>query len=342
MNGLVSDSYTSKGFISFERKVFPPDCFTYIMKGYPDSAKTEFMNSIINDEKNCAVWYDHAEKPRVIFCEDKNVCVKDGTYPYTADVRTYGAADKIIDLSAFQLGPELKSQAVRVNDLMTLIKKEEQRCERYLLSCAGIVNDCKRIEKSNIDSKKLNRYVSKLWQRYSKGLKGRVGSESKFFSSVISADGIVNHDSAFTENCSSIIIVNDWSGCTADIIIEKIRLYALSGGYDVISCADILFPDDVAQHIIIPELQLGIYRQRNAGMPEFKSYKRIHSRRFLIKETSDCIRNRISFSKKAYSDLINEAVASVKKIRFYNDELDKIYGGNFDFDGFYEMRRKLI
>ncbi|MBQ7596855.1 MAG: hypothetical protein IJU45_09345 [Clostridia bacterium] len=342
MNSSVHGAYTSKGFISFERKVFPPDCFTYIIKGYPDSAKTDLFKTIIKNEKICSAQYDYSGKPRLVYCEDKNLCVKDGTYPYSAEAKTYGASDRIIDMSAFQLGSELKKQAVRVNDIMALIRKEEQRCERFLLSCAGIINDCKRLEKSNIDFKKLNRYASKLWQRYSDGMRGRAGGESKCFLTVINENGITRLDSLFSERCRDVIIINDWSGAAADMIIDRIRLYALSGGYDVISCIDILNPDDVPEHIIIPELEFGIYRRKEADTPDVKSYKRIYARRFMLKETSDSMRNRISFSKKACSDLTNEAVASVKKIRFYNDELDKIYSKEFDFLRFEKMHEKMM
>lgn len=342
MNSSAHSTYTSKGFISFERKTFPPDCFTYIIKGYPDSAKTDLLNTIIQNEKNCLAQYDYRGKPRLVYCEDKNICVKDGTYPYSAEAKTYGASDRVIDMSAFQLGNELKNQAVRVNDIMALIRKEEQRCERFLLSCAGIINDCKRLEKSNVDFKKLNRYASKLWRRYSNGMQGRAGSEKKCFSTVIKENGITRFDSLFSELCHDVIVINDWSGAAADMIIDRIRLYALSGGYDVISCVDILNPDDVPEHIIIPELELGICRQKEADAPDFKTYKRIFARRFMLKEASDSMRNRISFSKKACSDLTNEAVASVKKIRFYNDELDKIYSKEFDFLRFAKMYEKMM
>ncbi len=342
MNGSVSGAYTSKGFISFERKVFSPDCFTYIIKGYPDSAKSDLLNEIIEKENNTFAQYDYSGKPRLVYCEDKNICVKDGTYPYSAEAKTYGASDRTIDMSAFQLGGELRKQAVRVNGIMALIRKEEQRCERFLLSCAGIVNDCRRIEKSNIDYKKINRYASKLWQRCSDGMKGRVGSESKRFSTFIGKNGITRLVADFSELCRNVIIISDWSGAAAEMITDRIRLYALSGGYDVISYMDILNPGDIPEHIIVPELGFGIYRQTDAGTPDIKSYKRIHARRFMLKETSDSVRNRISFSKKACSDLMNEAVASVKKIGFYNSELDKIYSKEFDFLRFSKMHEKMM
>lgn len=341
MSISATGAYTAKGFISFERNIFPPECFTYILKGRPDFAKTDLMQSLIDSEKNCCVEYDYEGKPRLVYCEDKNICVRDGTYPYSADAETYGATDRIIDLSSFQTDNQIKKQAARVTDIMHLIRKEEQRCERYLLSCAGIVNDCKRLEKNNLDSKKLSRYASKLWRRYTGGMKGSVGTEKKCFLSPLGSKGIKNADSVFSELCSSVTVINDWVGCAADQITDKIRLYALSSGYDVISCADILFPDEAPEHVIIPELKFGIYRQRSSAMPEFRAYKRIHARRFMLRESSDSIRNRISFSKKAYSDLLNEAAASIKKIGFYNGELDKIYSEKFDSQTFSDFYRSI-
>ena len=341
MSISVTGAYTSKGFISCGRSIFPPDCFTYILKGRPDFAKTDLMMNLINSAKNCRAEYDYEEKPRLVYCEDKNICVRDGTYPYSADAETYGVTDRIIDLSGFQTDAQIKKQAFRVTDLMRLIRKEEQRCERYLLSCAGIVNDCKRIEKNNLDSKKLSRYAYKLWRRSTNGMKGSVGTEKKCFLSPISSKGVKKADSVFSELCSSVTVINDWVGNAADQLTDKIRLYALSSGYDVISCVDILFPDEAPEHVIIPELKFGIYRQRSSAVPEFKAYKRIHARRFMLRESSDSTRNRISFSKKACGDLLNEAVSSIKKISFYNGELDKIYSEKFDVQGFSDFSKTL-
>ena len=61
----------------------------------------------------------------------------------------------------------------------------------------------------------------------------------------------------------------------------------------------------------------------------------------MLRESSDSIRNRISFSKKAYSDLLNEAAASIKKIGFYNGELDKIYSEKFDSQTFSDFYRSI-
>ena len=61
----------------------------------------------------------------------------------------------------------------------------------------------------------------------------------------------------------------------------------------------------------------------------------------MLRESSDSTRNRISFSKKACGDLLNEAVSSIKKISFYNGELDKIYSEKFDVQGFSDFSKTL-
>ena len=343
MNGLFSSAYTSKGFLSLEKETYPPDCFTYILKGYPAEAKKRLFQKIISESENeLFVQTNYRREPELVYSEQDKFCIKDGTYPYFRDVSTYGVSDKIIDLSAYQKNAELKNQSSRVSELMSLIKKEERRCERFLLSCSGIVNDCKRLDKDNLDTKKLNRYISKLWRRYGEKPTGKVGMQYKYFASVLTESGTVRSYEPFCSECKNVIVINDWSGAAADMIIDKIRLYALSCGFDVITCVDILFPDDIPEHIIIPAIGLGIYRERSLTSPCFTSYKRIHSRRFMLKETSDCIRNRISFSKKAYTDLINESVYSLKKLKILNEELDGIYLENFDMELFLKSAMEMI
>lgn len=46
MNTFYSSAYTSKGFMTLESKYLYPDCFRYIMKGYPQSANQKIIKAV--------------------------------------------------------------------------------------------------------------------------------------------------------------------------------------------------------------------------------------------------------------------------------------------------------
>lgn len=324
MENICTSAYTSKGFVAlkgFEQA----NAYTYYLKGYPKELKQNIIENAAKRFEDYSLCRDYNGIITGMLCEEKNICVLDAAYPFKSEPLTYGATDRIIDLSKYQNIKNLKENADSVLMLMKDYKKQEARCVRYLAAAKGIVDDCKRIERDNIDIRKLNRYASKLWQKYGEKPCGKVGTERKCFTDYVSKDGVVAEKSIFEKECSTVIIINDFFGTVADMIIEKIRLYALGCGADVISSVDFLHPDAVPYHIVIPGLGIGIYREQKSREVSFKGGKRIYSGRFYLKDNTEVIKNRFSFSKKAYSNLIDESAKSLQMLNDIEFQLENVY-----------------
>ena len=136
------------------------------------------------------------------------------------------------------------------------------------------------------------------------------------------------------------------AGCVADLLIEKLRLYALSGGYQVIACTDCLFPTQTPAHILIPELSFAVYRER-AGAAALPSGKRVYARRFFLRDLPAQNQHRLSFCKKAYAELLQEAAVSVRRVCESRRALDAVYQPYFDKAAFAAdaaaiLRRELV
>ncbi len=325
MNSFYSSAYTSQGFRSIKLNSLDPDCFRYILKGKSDSVKQQIIKSVCCelDKRNLkyTVSLNYDGRITGVHCAEKGFIVCDGTYPFSQDVKTYGAVDGVISLEVFQDSKTLRQYSQDIVSLNEAVINHERRCERFLSAAAGLYEDKKRLEKDNIDTRKISRYTAKLWSTHGCHPSGKVGVEKKVFLSVATKDGIKKCERDISEICDTAIVMNDITGASADMIADRIRRYALSSGVDIISCQSYLQPDGIPEHVIVPALRFGVFRE-NVKVPNIK---KVRATRFLLKEPAENIRVRLQFNQRANNSLMKEVTESIKKIAEYNRKLDVIY-----------------
>lgn len=333
MESFCSQAYTSKGLITLKTNA-PKSIYTYILKGYPDSLKQKFIEKIKNStDCECSSSYNYNEKPVSLLCKDKGFRIIDGTFPNTAEPEIYGITDSIIDIGAFQNTSALQKDTSKIMYLFNEIKKEEKRCVGFISAAKGIVDDCRRCEASYINRSEINRFSSKLWKRYGIIPSGCVGNETKFFADILNGEGTAFPFEKFSGLCETVSIISDFSSVISYHIADKLRLYALSCGLDVISFADFLDTATI-RHIIIPELKYGFYSAGRNSDINITNQKKIKTFRFMNQNCSDYIKNKKQFCRKAYCELMHEAAESIKRIDDLKQRLDNIYFSATDISSF--------
>ncbi len=342
MNTFCSQAYTAGGLKTLKVKSERKDYFTYYFKGYPDALKRELL-SAVSDYAKCETAYDFGGRPISLVCDEKGFRIFDGTYPQTREPETYGITDAIINLGGYQSFPLPDIARKKAAVLFEEIRKAEKRCTGYISAAKGVADDCRRLEKNNISFPSVNRFMSALWKKYGTPPVGRVGKEVRFFADVPTADGMYFPFSKFGEYCKCVSVISDFSSALAESTADKIRLYAISCGYDVITFVDFLDGETV-RHVIIPELEYGIYSERLTPASEIENTKRIRKSRFLSREYNEKYKNRAAFCKRAYSELIEEAEKSIKDIQNLKNQLDEIFFsatdcGRFIDDNLAEIRK---
>ena len=319
--------YSPDGYYSLTSRPVFTDNYGYVVKGYSSSVKQKLFDCIKSelDARNMDyIDFCTAEGSDGIYSPDAGFHIINGTFPDTAEPLTYGATDEIFSLSDYQDCEFLEYHSLEINDCLNERKKQIERCRRFLSASQSISNDIIRLENENIDIAKINRYTARLWQRYGGKLIGRVGTETKRFVSCITADGVELNMEAFDIFCDNIVVLVDKTGACSRIITDRLRRYALSAGYDVISC---LCPMNVcagAEHIIIPQLRFGVFVSKYYHRADFPNSRKTFAKRFL-KASADQTKHRIDFSLKAYRKLMNEAFASLEAVDKCNRELDCYY-----------------
>lgn len=192
-------------------------------------------------------------------------------------------------------------------------QKQIDRCCRFLSACKSINDDIVRLESKYIDHAKLNCYAASLWKKRGGEMTGRVGTQEKRLVSRIASDGERLNTRAFEELCSRVVVLEDRSGACSRLIVDRIRGYALGAGYDVICCQSPLEPFGKPEHLIVPELELGVFTSRPRCRAQFENGRRVFAGRFLKTQVRQ-IKQRRDFSFKACKSMMNEAVASLKII----------------------------
>lgn len=333
MKSFCSQAYTSKGIVTLNPHT-SEEIFTYIFKGYPNSLKRDFLERISNiSESNGICAYDYNGQPISFLCEEKGFFITDGTFPNVAEPKTYGITDSVIDISAFQNPLILQKEKENAIHFFNEIKKEEKRCAGFISAAKGIYDDCRRYEEPFINKPHLNRFAAGLWKKYGTAPSGKIGKETKYFAEVLNGNGMDFPFNKFSSMCETVSVINDFSSSVSACVADKIRLYALSCGFDVLSFVDFLDAETV-RHVIVPQLKYGFFSKGRYAGCQIENSKQIRKSRFYIHGNMDSVKSKKQFCRKAYYELTDEASKSIKRIEKLKNSLDNIYLSATDTEEF--------
>ena len=311
-NCFYYGGYTPAGYYSLAAKPTFYARRNYVVKSCRPSVKQKLFDKISTELENRG-------QDCTLFRTD---CGTDGIFSKVSDLRvvdgTYYAFDEEIFLP-IDLDGEIAESAVPI-----LKKRDEavNRAVRFLSACQCILSDMSRLDCANVDIAKVNRFSSRLWSQTGGSMKGTVGTEHKCFVSCFTSDGVELDTSAFDNYCDRITVICDNTGVCARRITDRVRRYALSAGYDVISCICPMNPELGAEHIIIPELRYGVFVNKFYHKADFSQGRKTFSARFMLDSTGS--KNRMDFSFKAYKRLMQEVFSSLEMVEYCDSELDKI------------------
>lgn len=290
----------------------------FIVDGYSSALKQElfdYIRSELEKEKSDYTDLRIADRSGGVRCKKFQICDS-----------FFSSEGKKILLKEFQNTDEISLK--KAEEILIQREKNLLRCRRFLSACKSIRNDLYRLEKPYADNNKINRFTLNLWNRISYGLKGRIGNETIRYVTCPTSGGIELNMEAFDLNCERMLIIKDRTGTCARTIVDRIRCYALGSGYDVIRCPCTLNPD-ITEHIIIPELEFGVFTSKYYHRDDFENCRKIYAKRFLFHGV-DGIKNRIDFCLKIYRSMMNEVFDSLGEIEKNDNELDKIFFASTD------------
>lgn len=320
----------------------------YIIKGGPGTGKSSLMKKIAAEADKrgyfCERIYCSSDPNSLdgVIIPSLKISVADGTSPHVLEPVYPGVSEVIVDLGAFRDDKELIKNSAQIIKLTKENKAKHAECTRFLNAAGGARMDIVKTAALALDLEKTESFISHLAAReFGAGSSGR-GKIKRRFLSAVTPEGV----SVFYDTTDALaerkIILHDDIGLASGIITEALCETAAACGYDVIKCLCPLSPDTKADHIIVPELSLGIFTSNRYHTFQSETAKSVQCSRFLIKSEMRLHKNRLSFTKKAYNEMISEALLRLKEAKAIHDELEKYYISAMDFDALGEHSEKLI
>ena len=337
---------TPYGFRSLFHELYDPSdgWRAYILKGGPGTGKSTFMKTIAAKCDAAGVGYETircASDPNsldAIRIESKKICIADGTAPHVIEPKYPGAVETTLDLSAFWNADALRENRGEIVRLFTENAADHRRCVRFLQAAESLSRDVRRIALECVDTDKIERYASRFASRRFGVPRGVVGREVTRYLSAVTPEGIYIHRDTLDALCDEVLVVEDPYGAASTVLLACLRRYALGAGLDAIVCPCPLHPDAGPQHLLIPQLRLGIVTEN--AFHRFDGTSKVHASRFTDAGALRAHRSRITFSRRTEKELIEEAVAACSDALHVHNELESYYTHAMDYDAVTRLAEK--
>lgn len=330
---------SGEGFVSHfaDNYDFGDGWRAYIVKGGPGTGKSSFMKYVAVNAIDkgysvelCPCSSDPDSLDGVIIKNIKTI-VLDGTAPHVVEPKFAGICEEIINLGGFWNSKKLFNAAKEIINTTKINKALHKTASAYILSAGELIYDTFALSKGFIDHKKCEKFATSLAVQLIPKKANPTPKEWLRFIGGVTPTGIMAYKNTAEHNYKNMIIIDDKYGAAANIIMQKIRLFALNGGYEIITLKNPFLPSKIIDHIFIPELSLAFVREYDYIKFNDEA-RRIHSRRFYDINKLREHRNRITFNRRLTKDLLLEAVNTLRKAKLVHDKLEKYYIDAMDFN----------
>ena len=328
---------SAEGFVSeFGNCYAPEDGWrVFIIKGGPGTGKSSFMKyvAVKAADRGYAVTLcpcsSDPDSLDAVLLPEKKIAVIDGTAPHTVDPVYPGVCETILNFGDFWQAEKLNADKETVLETTARNKALHRTASRYIKAAGLLMADNLKTALACTDTKKAAAYAEKLCKKLIPKSKGEPTEWVRFLGGV-TPKGVVSFASSLEKESKNTVVIRDEYGSASQIIMERVRAYALENGYETVTLKNPLLPSVIIDHIQIPALSLAFVTE-NAFQHFDPALKRIHARRFVSNPQLHLSRERIAFNRKATKELLLAASETLAKAKAVHDELERCYIRAMDF-----------
>lgn len=326
-----------EGFVSHFGDCYDPadGWRVYIIKGGPGTGKSSFMKYMAARAREkgitvtlCMCSSDPNSLDGIILGEIKTVFL-DGTAPHVVEPKYAGACEEIVNLGIFWDSEYLKSYA---DEIITVAKRNSELhkgAAMYLRAAGDLMRQSLARAQKQTDVGRVMSFAQGLCRRKIPKKSG-TGREWVRFIGGITPLGVVGYSDTALSLCENRVIISDKHGTVSTIIMEVVRDWALSSGYEIITLKNPFLPSLLCDHIIIPELSLGFLTE-NPYIRFDCDDRRIHARRFLNTVGMPAAKQQTRFCDRTARELVMCACRMLAQAKGVHDQLEKFYVDAMDF-----------
>lgn len=339
------------GYCSFYADVYDPykKGNHIILKGGAGTGKSTLMRKVAEKLEKKGFYVERGycsadpQSLDVVNAPEINFSVFDGTLPHTFEPTLPGVNEHIVDLSVAWNKDYLKSHRKEICELTKKNKELHRITSEYLSVAANIERESTLICADFVNEEKVERYVKRLCSRLLPKKEGvQRGTEHKRLLSAVTPDGVVVEYDTIVALCERILTIKDEFSVVSPYIAELVGNCALDMGYDVYKCFCPLFPFSKVEHIIIPELKMGIFTENSYHLSIDDCSLKVHASRFFEKDEYIKNKEKLNFQKKAKKELVDEAVRKLSLALDIHDRLEEYYIKATDFNIINEISDKIL
>lgn len=337
------------GFCSFFEELYNPykNHHPYIIKGGPGTGKSTFMKKVAKRAEEKGL------ETELIYCSSDpgsldgvvvkamGLCVFDGTSPHIIEPKFPGAVENIINTGEFWNKKILAEKSDIIRALTLENSMHHFRSARYLAAAGTISEENRRIVSGFVREEKINSFALRFAARECPQKKnGKPGKRIRRLVSGITPEGIIFLKESFRANAPRLIGIKDAYSVVSSLLCQRIGDIAIKNGYDVIFCQCPMRPKGDCEHIIIPEIGLGVITVKREHNIPLECDRLIHCGRFLHSEAENYT-GRLRQGKKLCLHLIDESISSLKNAKATHDKLEKEYIEAMDFQALNDYSERI-
>ena len=341
---------TPQGFVSrFDQLANPTEGWRkFIIKGGPGTGKSGLMKSLaaaLSGRCN-ALELIHCSSDvsslDAVIASDIKTAIADATAPHAIEPKYPGAYETTVNLCEFWDEDKLQEQREQIMELYAEVARYHERCCRFLAAAGSLLDDSYRIAAEYVDTNKLAKYAQRLALNEFGTAKGSArGKETVRFLSAVTNEGVTAFVRTPSALCERLYIIDDDCGAVSRLLLNALRSHALAAGLSVISCYCVSSPYEKLEHLLIPQIGVGFLTSNRYHPFAIECYRHIHAKRFLDAEGIHSKKQRLSFNRKATTELLNEATRLLAEAKESHDKLEACYTPCVNFAKVEEKTRQL-
>ncbi|MGI6705240.1 MAG: PRK06851 family protein [Clostridia bacterium] len=354
---MFSGGNTSVGFFSFFQYIMGNDATRiFILKGGPGVGKSTLMRKIGEAmlEKGYDIEYFHCSSDPGsldgIAVPKLDIAMMDGTAPHMIDPKTPGAVDEIINLGGYWNEDILVVNKTNIQELSQRMKKAFSITYSLLKEGRVAYDEWSGYIAESMDRGKVNKVTQELRERIFAQATSNCEQAAKarhLFASGITPEGLVNYTHTLLENDMDIYCMHGAPGTGVQDVIGRIANTAHDLGIDTeqFHCP---FNPEKLDLLLLPSLKVAVVNttqpaHRDVGKIEGLQIKGEYNLSSFIRQDSLVwYMPEVRDAGDRYANLLDKAIAQLKKAKALHDELENYYVPAMDFEGINKKQEEVL
>ncbi|MBQ7956414.1 MAG: hypothetical protein IJ279_00130 [Clostridia bacterium] len=257
--------------------------------------------------------------------------------PGMPDCRQY-----TVNLGVAAKKKELFLNKALIHENMEKEKKYLSKAVRFLATVKSVSADTVRLSCDAVNAEKIERFVSRFVKREFGTISSFSGKEYFRYLTAVTPQGIGFARNTLTKMCPKLYCIDDKIGFVSSLLVSQIRESAMLCGFDVVSLLSPLDKENRPEHIIVPELGLGVITSNDIHPYTGECLKRVNASRFLDNEKMKKHKTRIKFNQNAEKELLLQTFHLMEEAKKYREEYFEIYSRSFDKEKIQSLEKETV